>query len=194
MNMKLASRLAYVLLLIALGLVVTLNVNHLPKKIVLTAFVVTTCIYFIIRLMAISKKALAKDTVPGSGIFKGLDALLIVSTFGTMLGLLLSIWHMRDIGRLIENISLLLCILGFSARLLALLRSNNTGIAPALRRRRMVLGTVMHLVIICIIVGILLKINHFPGGTMLLYWGTGVFFTFLFSLVIFAFYTKTKSK
>ena len=192
--MKLASRLAYVLLLIALGLVVTLNVNHLPKKIVLTAFVVTTCIYFIIRLMAISKKALAKDTVPGSGIFKGLDALLIVSTFGTMLGLLLSIWHMRDIGRLIENISLLLCILGFSARLLALLRSNNTGIAPALRRRRMVLGTVMHLVIICIIVGILLKINHFPGGTMLLYWGTGVFFTFLFSLVIFAFYTKTKSK
>ena len=183
-----------VLLLIALGLVVTLNVNHLPKKIVLTAFVVTTCIYFIIRLMAISKKALAKDTVPGSGIFKGLDALLIVSTFGTMLGLLLSIWHMRDIGRLIENISLLLCILGFSARLLALLRSNNTGIAPALRRRRMVLGTVMHLVIICIIVGILLKINHFPGGTMLLYWGTGVFFTFLFSLVIFAFYTKTKSK
>ncbi len=192
MNMKLASRLVYILLLVALGFTITLKANHLPKAFVFSTLITLTCIYFILRLVAIRKKARAAGNVQSSGIHKISDAILIASPFGTMVALMLMIWHVRYIGLPLLNYSLVMCILGFCLKLFAKPRVNNDVITIALKRRQAVTGTIIYLCVICIITGMLLRINHFSEGRLLMNWGTGSLFAFLAFLIIYAAYLKKR--
>jgi hypothetical protein len=143
-------------------------------------------------LIAIRKKARAAGNLQSSGIHKISDAILIAATFGTMLALALIVWHMQYIGKPLLNYSLVICILGFCLKLFAPPVQNNTAITPAQKRMQGISSTVIYLCIICTITGLLLRINHFPAGKLLTYWGSGLLLTFLVLLIIYASYLKKR--
>ena len=200
MNIKIASRLIYILYVIALVLVLTtLHAGHFTRSIIFSVFIALSCIYMIIRLIAIRKKAAAGGDIQVSGIQKVLNNILVASAFGVMFALILIVWHMRYIGFPLLNVSLVICILGFCGLLVISILSlcglmivPQRPNAPLNPNQSMVAGALLILCVICTLIGMLLRINHYPGGKQLTFYGLASAIITSVIIIIYAGYIKKK--
>lgn len=190
MNIKIASRLVYILYMISLVLVfTTLHASHLTRSIAISVFIALSCIYMIIRLKVIRNKTRTDPSKQVSSIQKVLNNIIIASAFGVLLALVFIIWHIRYIGMPLLNISLATCITGFIG-LMAVPPKPNSVLNTKHTR---VYSAIICLSAVCTLIGLLLRVNHYPYGKQLMFGGLAFLVITMILFIIYAKYIKKKS-
>jgi len=191
MNLKVVSRLVYVLYVISLVIVfTTLRASHLTRLVAISLFIALSFIYMLLRIKISRNKAEADGSKQISGIQKVSNNIILVSAFGVMLGLILIVWHMRHIGLPLLNISLVVCMVGFIG-LMAAPQKPNPVLSP---KQTIVYSWILCLSIICTLTGLLIRINHYPGGKQFEYGGIATLIVSMLVLIVYAKLKKRKSE
>jgi hypothetical protein len=127
-----------------------------------------------------------------TGLQKVSSIIIYSSAFGVFIALTLIVLHMRHIGFPLLNFSLILFIAGIIVLMTALLSSKNAAPNPAFRGQSIIYNNILCLGVICTITGMLLRINHYPGGKLLMFGSLAFTMGFLVFLIIYAMYIKKK--
>jgi hypothetical protein len=183
-------RLLHILLLIAFGLILTATAKYLPVPVVLGTLSIFILVSLTLSFISIRKKTAAGG--PISGLQKVSGAVIYSSAFGAIIALALIVFHVRYIGRPLLNFSLVLFIVGALVGIIAPAETSN--ISPDVKRQTFVFRGVIYSSIICSVIGILLRINHYPGGKLLMFGGLLFVVLFLIFLIVYKKYVDSYSK
>lgn len=191
MKLKAVSRVVFALYMISIVLVfTTLHDSHFTRSVACSGFIALSFIYMLLRIKISRDKANANQSTQISGIQKVSNNIILAAGFGAMSGLTIIVWGMRSAGLPILNTSLMICIVGFIGLMAAPQKPN-----PVLNPNQMkVYSWVLCLCIICTLTGLLIRINHYPGGKQFEYGGIITLLGAIFSFIIYAKYKKVKLK
>jgi len=161
MKLKAITRVVFALYMTSVVLVfTTLHDSHFTRSVACSGFIALSFIYMLLRIKISRDKANANQSTQISGIQKVSNNIILAAGFGAMTGLMLIVWGMRSVGLPILNTSLVICIVGFVG-LMAAPQKPNPVLNPSQMR---VYSGVLCLCIICTLTGLLIRINHYPGG------------------------------
>ena len=102
-----------------------------------------------------------------SGLRRSVNAIVYTSSAATMAGLILILLGVRDIGRVIISYSLIGVLIGLVLTLLVPVRANRYAMNKAAYRSNIIIRTLIIIPLICMILGLILRINHYPGGQLM---------------------------
>ena len=143
--------------------------------------------------VVITFKNIKKTAPKKTGLQKVSSNIIKFSGIGAIVALMLMTLHISNIGHPLLNGSLGLFIIGIIVLMASLPNANNTAVNPALRRQSIIYNTIICLGVICTVVGMILRINHYPYGKQIMFWSLAFVMVFLVFLIIHAMYTKKKS-
>ena len=142
----------------------------------------------------ITLKNIKKTASKKTGLEKVSSNIIKFSGIGAIVALMLIMLRIPHIGRPLLNVSLALFIVGIITLIASLPNANNTGVSLALKRQSIIYNTIICLGVICTVIGMLLRINHYPGGKQIMFGSLAFVMVFLVFLIIHAMYVKKKNK
>lgn len=177
-------RLAYILLLIALGTILSATAKYLPLPVVKGAVGVIVLTAFGGLFISFRKKAGLTEQM--SGLQKASSVIAYSSALILIIAVILLVFHLRHVGLMLVNVSLIVYIVAAVVGIIAQIKSRrNNGAVPGTMRRISVFGTVIYLGTICTVTGLLFRINHYPGGKVLMFGGLSLVILFFIVAIVY---------
>jgi len=184
-------RIVHILLLITFGLLLTtVGVKYLSIPIIAGVFFAFILVSLTLSFISIRKKIAASG--PVSGLQTLSSAVIYSSAFGVIIALALIVFHVRHVGRPLLNFSLFSFIVGAFIGIITPIKPTN--VTPGEKRQQFLFKGIIYSGFICTNVGVLLSINHYRDGKLLMFGGVSFVFIFLIFLIVFKKYPRSYSR